>query len=80
MVMVMVMLVMVVMVVMRRTGHRSGRRRRLVRRRGGFLGNGVSRQANGENGGAYETLDHGKAFLLAKGPRGSSRGVVARCA
>jgi hypothetical protein len=71
---VMVVVMMVVVVVMM-VGHRSGRRhigRRSAgrRRRGGFLGDGVSRQANGEKGGAYETLDHGKVSCCRKDPAG----------
>jgi hypothetical protein len=81
----MVMVMVVVMMMMHRHRRRSGRLRggrwSAGRRRGsGFLSNGVSRQANGENGGAYETLDHGKAFQLVKGPLRVINGVVARCA
>jgi hypothetical protein len=61
--MMVVVVVMMVVVVVMMVGHRGGWRRRLVRRRRGFLGNGVSRQPNGEKGGGYETFDHGKAFL-----------------
>ena len=52
-------MVMVVVVVMMMHGEVIGAagvdRSRGARRRGGFLGNGVSRQADGENGGAYES-------------------------
>jgi hypothetical protein len=80
----MMMVMMVMMVVMRRAGRRSDgrlrRRRSRLRRRGGFLRDGVSRQSNGEKGGGDNTLDHEKGFLLLNGPRGSSSGVVAHCA
>ena len=78
-----VMVMMVVVMMMMMMMHRSGGRRLLAGargRRGGFLGDGVSGHADGESGGGDESLDHGKAFLLSKGPRGSSSGVVAQFA
>jgi len=68
-VVVVMMMVVVMMVMMRLTGHRSGGRRR----RGGFLRDGVSRQADRESGGGDKTLNHGEDFLLSRRPRGSSR-------
>jgi hypothetical protein len=64
MVVVMMVVVVVVMMVMHLTGHWSGGRRR----RGGFLRNGVPRQADGDSRCGDKTLDHGKAFLLSKRP------------
>ena len=59
--MVVVMVVMVMMMVMMHlTGHRSGGRLR----RGGFLRDGVSRQADRESGGGDKIFDHSEDFLL----------------
>jgi hypothetical protein len=69
---VMMVMVVVVVMMMHRSSHRSGRRRigrGSARRRGGFLSNGVSRQADRENGGAYETLDHAKTFCCRSDPQ-----------
>jgi len=59
---VVMMMVVMVMVMMHLTGHWSGGRRR----RGGFLRDGVSRQADRESGGGDKTFDHGKDFLLSR--------------
>jgi hypothetical protein len=73
--MVVMMMMMVVMVVMMHLmGHRSGGRRRW----GGFLRNGVSRQADRENGGGDKTLDHGEDFQLSIRPLGSSSRTMSR--
>ena len=55
-VMMMVVMMVMMMVVML---HRSGG----SRRRSGFLGDGVTGEAERERGGDGENLDHGKAFL-----------------
>lgn len=54
-VMVMMMIVMM-MVVMHRRGHRSGRRC------SGFLRDGISGEAERENGRGRKGLDHGRTF------------------
>jgi len=71
---VMMMMVVVVVVMMHLTAHRSGGRRR----RGGFLRNGVSRQADRESGGGDKILDHGEDFLLSIRPLGSSSRTMSR--
>jgi hypothetical protein len=60
--MVVVVMMVMMVVVMRLTGHWSGGRRR----RGGFLRDGVSRQADRESGGGDKTFDHGEDFLLSR--------------
>jgi hypothetical protein len=77
------MVMVVVMMMMHRSGRGSGglgaggRRSAWRRSRGGFLSDGVSREADRENGRAYETLDHGKAFLLEKRPLRVIASIVA---
>ena len=61
-----VMMMMVVMMV-RRLGHRSGWRR------SGFLRDGVSGEAERENGRGGKGLDHGKSFLWLANPNGSGQ-------
>lgn len=60
--MMVVVVVMMMMVMMHLTAHRSGG----CRGRGGFLRNGVSRQADRESGGGDKTFDHGKDFLVSR--------------
>ncbi len=72
--MMLVVMVMVMVVMMHLMGRRSGGRRRW----GGFLRNGVSRQADRENGGGDKILDHGEDFLLSIRPLGSSSRTMSR--
>jgi hypothetical protein len=72
----MMMMVVMVVVMMRLTGRWSGGRRR----RGGFLRDRVSSQADRESGGCDKTLDHGEDFLCSKRPHGSSSATIAHCA
>ena len=68
-VVVMMMDVVMMMVVMhRRLGHRSGRRRA-----SGFLRDGISGEAERENGRGRKGLDHGRTFLWLANPNGSAR-------
>ena len=60
----MVVMMMVVMMVHRR-GHRSGRRS------SGFLRDGISGEAERENGRGRKGLDHGRIFLWLANPSGS---------
>jgi hypothetical protein len=64
MVMMMVVVVMMMMVVMHRLGHgsRGGRR-------SGFLRDGVSGEAERENGRGGKALDHGRTFLWLGKPK-----------
>jgi hypothetical protein len=55
-VMVMMMDVVMMMVMMHRLGHRSGRRS------SGFLRDGISGEAERENGRGRKGLDHGRTF------------------
>ena len=64
---VVVMVMMMMMVMMRRLGHRSGWRR------SGFLRDGVSGEAERENGRIGKGLDHGKSFLWLANPNGSGQ-------
>ena len=68
MVVVMMMMdVVMMMVVMHRRGHRSGRRS------SGFLRDGISGEAERENGRGRKGLDHGRIFLWLANPSGSPR-------
>ena len=62
----MVVMMMVVMMVHWR-GHRSGRRS------SGFLRDGISGEAERENGRDRKGLDHGRIFLWLANPYGSAR-------
>jgi hypothetical protein len=73
-VMVMMMMVMVVMMVMMVHGSRLGHGSR-GGRRSGFLRDGVSGEAERENGRGDKALDHGKTFLWLRNPNGSRRTI-----
>jgi hypothetical protein len=62
-VVVMMMVMMVVMVMVRR------------RSRSGVLREGVTREADGENGRGDKALDHGRTFLWLGNPNGSPRTI-----
>ena len=70
MMMVMVVMMMMVMVMHRRLGHRSG-----AGRARWFLRDGVSGEAERENGRGGKGLDHGKSFLWLANPNGSGQAI-----